>query len=234
MTSGIRNSVFVAGAFGLCLGGLACGEEGAAPTDNTGMHIILPDPDLTLLAGTSATVQVNIVRNGFDGVLTLRAEGVPAGVLVPEVVVAQDDNEAAMSFSATDGATAGVSDMSIRAEGDTIEPSVRTLRLTIRPVGSFTLSAETLVLVPGGTASTLLTVNRLGGFTGTVALSVSAPPGIGASLQPTELTGNLSASVLSIVADRTLRGGSYSVRVTASSPGFADETLDVTVNILGT
>jgi hypothetical protein len=211
----------------------SCDSEGTAPPDGDAMHITLADPDLTLVAGTAGIVRVTVVRNAFDGLITLRTEGVPSGVTVPDVVVAENETEAEMVFTATAGAAPGISDVSIRAETgiDSVPPSIRHLHLQIRPPGSFSLMCDPIAVIAGGTASTTFTVNRVGGFTGTVTLALSAPPGIVAALQPAELSGNTSTSLVTIAADRTLRPGAYSVRVTASSPGFADETFDITVTV---
>jgi hypothetical protein len=88
--------------------------------------------------------------------------------------------------------------------------------------------------VPGATASTTVSVIRSGGFTGTVTLSLSAPAGIVASVTPSELVDNASTSLLIIAADRSVRPGAYTLRVTATSPGFPDETFDITVTVSGT
>lgn len=230
----MKKSVFVT-AVALALFVSACGRDGSAPSDNDGMHITLPNPDLTLLAGTSANVRIDIVRNGFTGPLMLRAEGLPGGVAVADVTVGDDETDAVMIFTASAGAPAGVTHVGIRADAgvDSVSPSVRELRLTIRPQGSFSLSADPLSLVPGTTASTTVSVNRTGGFSGTVSLVASAPPGIVATLQPGELTGSTSTSLLGIIAEPTTRPGAYFVRITASSAGFVDETIDVIVTVTG-
>jgi hypothetical protein len=233
MISATRASGVVAFVLSAAIFAASCADEGTNPPDDDTMHITLPDPDLALTIGTSGTVRVTVIRNGFEGLLTLRTEGVPSGVTVPEVIIAENETEGTLVFTATAGATPGVSDISIRAEGDSVTASVRILHLLIRPTGSFSLSCDPISLVPGGTASTTFNVQRIAGFTGTVTLTVSAPPGLIAALQPGELSGNASSSLVTIAADRTLRPGAYFVRVTAASPGFADETFDITVTVAG-
>lgn len=229
----MRASVFITAALVAALSAASCGTEGTAPPDDQAMHIDLTDNDLTLVAGTSGIVRVTVVRNTFNGLVTLRTEGVPSGVTVADVVVTKDENEGSLVFTATAGVTPGTSDVTIRAEGDSVLPSVRILRLQVRPPGFFSLTADPVSLVPGATASTTVSVIRNGGFTGTVSLALSAPPGIIASLQPNELSGNASTTLLTIAADRSLRPGAYSIRVTGSSPGFSDEVFDITVTVSG-
>jgi len=213
--------------------GASCDSGETAPQDDDAMHIVLTEPDLILAIGASGSVHVTVVRNAFEGLVRLRTEGVPSGVTVPEVIVAGNEFEGTLVFTATAGTTPGASDVSIRAEGDSVPTSIRILHLQIRPTGSFSLSSDPISLVPGATASTTFSVNRIGGFTGTVTLALAAPPGLTAALQPAELVGNASTALVTVVADRSLRPGAYSLRVTASSPGFSDETFDITVTVAG-
>jgi hypothetical protein len=197
------------------------------------MHIVLPDDDLTLLAGTAGSVRVTVVRNGFEGQLRLRAEGVPSGVLIPDVLITSEEVEGLLAVTATDGAIPGNSDIAIRAEGDSVETSIRTLHLTIRPPGSFALSADPIGIVPASSASTSASVVRLGGFTGTVTLSVSAPVGLVASVQPAQLSGNATTALLTVEADRSIRPGAYTLRLMGTSPGFVDQVIELIVTVSG-
>lgn len=233
MISSVPRSAFFVAAFACILSAASCNDDTTEATDDGAMHITLPDDDLTLLAGTAGTVRVVIVRNGYDKQITLRAEGVPSGVTAPEVFVTKEEAEADIVFTATNGATPGNTDVTILAEGDSAVTSFRILRLSIRPPGSFSLTAEPIALLPATSASATVNVNRVGGFNGVVTLSVSAPIGLTASVQPTELAGSASNSLLTIVADRALRPGAYTVRLTGSSPGFVDETIEITVTVAG-
>ena len=221
-------------AFATALAVASCGEESTVPPDGDAMHITLPQDELTLLSGTSGTVPVTVVRNAFNGIITLRAEGVPSGVNVPEVIVHENEEQATLVFTATSGAAPGTSEVSIRAEGDSVTTSIRILHLQIRPPGSFSISSEPVGILPGSNSSTTLTINRIGGFTGTVALQLSSVPGLVAAVQPAELSGGASTALITVAADRTIRPGAYFLRVTASSPGFADEHFDITVTVSGT
>jgi hypothetical protein len=235
MISAMRMPAFLVATFILVASVASCADDGTAPPDDNAMHITLDDHDLTLTAGASGTVRVTVVRNAFDGLVTLRTEGVPSGVTVSDVLVTPDENEGIMVFTATIGASPGVSHITIRAvaEVDSISPSIRILRLTIRPPGSFSLTVDPISLVPGATASTTLSLHRTGGFTGTVTFTLAAPAGLVASMQPDELSGGASSSLITIAAAPSLRPGAYFLRVTASSPGFPDEAFDITVTVAG-
>ena len=233
MIFGVPRALRVASALLGLLGTASCGDEEATPPDNAAMHITLPNDDLALVAGTADAVRVVIVRNGYEGQLTLRAEGVPSGVSVPDVFVTKDETEASLLFTASSGVAPGISDVKVLAEGDSVETSFRILRLSIRPPGSFSVSAEPIALLPGSSGSATVFVSRNGGFNGTVTLSVSAPVGLTASVQPADLAGSASNTLLTVIAASTLRPGAYSVRIVASSPGFPDETFDVTVTVSG-
>lgn len=211
---------------------LSCKDDTTAPADDARMHIDV-QTSLTLVAGTTEAVNVTVVRNDYTGVVTLRAENLPGGVTVPDITVASGESSVNLLFSATGSVSAGGTDVTIRADADSVAPSLRTLRLNLKPPGSFTLGAEPVPVTPANSASTVINVNRLGGFDGPVTLSVSAPTGLTASLNPSELSGVASTSLLTVLADRTARPGAYFVTVRASSPGFADEILEVTVTVNG-
>jgi hypothetical protein len=175
-----------------------------------------------------------VVRTDYDGPVTLLARDLPSGVTAAEVVIAPEEARGQLQFVATAGATPGATGVRIRAEGELVEPSERILQLTIRPTGTFLLSANPMSLVPGGSASTTIDVTRVGGFAGVVDLVAGAPPGLSATVDPSSLQGVAASALLSVSADRTLRAGAYFVTVRGSSPGLPDETIDVTVVVVGT
>src|SRR6185436_3054173 len=80
MISVIRASAVAASIVASLLVMSSCKSDGTAPADDDAMHIVLPDPDLTLTIGASGTVRVTIIRNTFAGEIRLRTEGAPSGV----------------------------------------------------------------------------------------------------------------------------------------------------------
>jgi len=88
---------------------------------------------------------------------------------------------------------------------------------------------------PGASDSYLVTVSPLNGFTGTVVLSASGPTGISAAFSPASLTfssGSPSAtSTLTVTAGATLRGGNYTLTLTATGGGIT-HTTPVTLSVM--
>src|SRR6185436_2643547 len=101
MISAIRARAVIAASLVAALFGASCDSGETAPQDDDAMHIVLTEPDLILAIGASGSVHVTVVRNAFEGLVRLRTEGVPSGVTVPEVIVAGNEFEGTLVFTAT-------------------------------------------------------------------------------------------------------------------------------------
>ena len=91
------------------------------------------------------------------------------------------------------------------------------------PDFSLSLSAKSVTIVPGGSASLTISASAVGGFSGQVALSCAAPAGLTCSLNPSTVSAgsNSSSSTLTIsVAATPPGGGGYGTFGMALLPGL--------------
>ena len=80
-------------------------------------------------------------------------------------------------------------------------------------------------LVPGGSASIVVTLEPLNGFTGDVVVSVSnLPNGISVSYNPTVIHGGSGTSTITLTAASTLALGTYSITLTGNSGAITHST----------
>ena len=88
---------------------------------------------------------------------------------------------------------------------------------------------------PGASDSYLVTVSPLNGFTGTVVLSAVGPSGTNGSFSPASLTfaggAPPATSTLTVAAGATLRGGNYTLTLTATGGGMTHTTA-VTLSVM--
>lgn len=80
-------------------------------------------------------------------------------------------------------------------------------------------------LVPGGSASIIVTLEPLNGFTGDVIVSVSnLPNGVSVSYNPTVIHGGSGTSTITLTAASTLALGTYSITLTGNSGAITHST----------
>jgi alpha-tubulin suppressor-like RCC1 family protein len=97
------------------------------------------------------------------------------------------------------------------------------------PGFAMAVGAATLLLTPGGTASTFIEATRTGGLTGDITYTVSgAPAGLVAQVANTSLS---DSATLTVTASTTLAAGTYPLVVNATAPGALarQSTVDVAV-----
>ncbi len=200
---------------------------------------------VSVVQGNTATTTVSIARTNFTGAVTLAVEGLPSGVTAsfnPASPVTA--NSTVLTLTATGTATTGVSTVTIRGTtpgqapentASAIADQTVTLQLTVTAAsgtGNFTLSATpaTLSFAQGAGGTSTVNVNRTGGFTGNVALAVTgAPANMTASLNPTSTTGN--TSTLTVTTTATVAPGSYTLTITGTFSGLANQTTTIAVTV---
>lgn len=80
-------------------------------------------------------------------------------------------------------------------------------------------------LVPGGSASIVVTLEPLNGFTGNVVVSVSnLPNGVTVSYNPTVIQGGSGTSTITLTGASTLALGTYSITLTGNSGAITHST----------
>lgn len=80
-------------------------------------------------------------------------------------------------------------------------------------------------LVPGGSATIVVTLQPLNGFTGDVVVSVSnLPNGVSVSYNPTVIHGGSGTSTITLTAASTLALGTYSITLTGNSGAITHST----------
>lgn len=104
--------------------------------------------------------------------------------------------------------------------------------------GTFTLSAEPVIVLQGGSAESKITVVRSGGFTGSVTLAVTgAPAGLTAAISPSvtsETTATLVVTTTSSVSAFFSTGGmigNVALTISGTATGRTDQTATATVTI---
>lgn len=213
----------------------ACGDSGSSTGSNTGsITITLGGQTLVLTQGESGTVTVNVVRNDFDGALTVSAQGLPTGVTAPNVTIGASETQGTLTFTAGGSAAAGQSNVTVSVAGQGIATRTASLALTVNAgtEPTFTLAAtSTAVTVQAGASTTTtLSADRVANFAGNVALSATAPAGITTSFSQQTLTTTTTSSILTITADGSVAAGAYTVTVNAVS-GAITRTQAITVTV---
>jgi len=95
-----------------------------------------------------------------------------------------------------------------------------------------TLSASTLAVEQGSSASVVAAIGRTGGFAGTVNLTAEGvPAGLTVTATPAAVPSGTPSSSIAVAAGATLAPGSYSFTVRAQASGRTDRTSAVSVTV---
>jgi hypothetical protein len=157
---------------------------------------------VTIIQGATASDNLTITGlNGFSGMVTFTASGLPSGV-----TATFSTNPAAaattLMLTATPGATAGGPvTVTITGTSGNITGSA-TVALTVNVPPSFTLVAAPAVVTVAQTTSitSTVTVTSIGGYTGTPTLAVTGlPTGVTATFAP----GTAGTQILTLAASAT-------------------------------
>lgn len=208
-----------------------------SPTPTGTLAISAATGSGSAVAGTSATVAVNVTRGGsFTGAVTLAAEGVPAGVTATFTPASLPAGTSASSLALAVGTTTapGTYPITIRATGASVTAATTTFTLTVTaaqtPAFSLAATPATLSIVAGQSGNTQIAVTRTGGFTGNVQLALEgAPTGVTGVFTPNPAT--TTPSTLALTVATNTAAGTYTLTVRGTGTGVAAATTTVSLTV---
>ncbi|MEK7401709.1 MAG: hypothetical protein AABZ80_05025 [Gemmatimonadota bacterium] len=197
--------------------------------------LTLSDATLSVGQGKKDTIGIALARTNFDKPITLSVDGVPSGmiaVLLPKTV---PGTAQASSLELTVDATAAIatSTLTVRATAEGVVEQTQTVGVSVAVTGAFTLSAQGFPATAaqgGGAIGTVLVV-RSGGHADNVTLAATGlPTGVTASFADSP---TLNASIsLSFSVAGSVAAGAYPITITGSAGGLANQTLQITLNVI--
>jgi hypothetical protein len=204
-------------------------------TNNPGYTLGSFPFNLSQLVGTIAQTHVIVVPfNGFGGVISFSASGLPKGVKASFDPV-ESATGTTLTLTASAKALPGVSTIVITGtSGGVTENGAVSLTLTAR---TFELgkAPEELTVNRNSSGTSTVTIYPLGGFSDNVTLSTGKlPSGVTASFNPNPAT---SSSTLTLTAGPAALAGTATVTIEGTSGSVKTSTpLTLTVNVppLGT
>ncbi len=189
-----------------------------APAFNLTNSVAAP----TVTRSASVTTVVGVASlNGFNGLVTLSATGLPNGVTASFSPTATSTSST-LTLAASAGALAGVYPITVNGVSGTLK-ATETFNLTVT-VPSFTVSflPKSIGLPRGLTASGTATIVGLGGFTGTVAFSTTGlPAGVTATATPVSSSGT---SQVTFTASATATAGTFPLTLSGVSGSLTSST----------
>ena len=219
------------------------GGDPVTPTPNPtpgSLAVALSSNSGSVVAGSQVTLTTTITRGGsFTGVVTLAAEGAPAGVTASFSAssLAAGVSSAGLTLQVAGSVAAGTYPITVRATGTGVSAATASYALTVTTaaVPTFTLAAAptTVSVTAGQQGTSTLTITRSGGFTGTVNLTATgAPAGVTASFAPAAVTGGTSTVTLAVAASTT--AGTYPITIRGTGTGVTEQTATVTLTVTAT
>ncbi len=185
----------------------------------------------TILGGGSTTYTVTTTAvNGFSGVITLAATGVPTGVTAtfsPATITGAGTST--MTVTAAPSAPGGNFSLIVTGTIGTISKSANvTLALQ-----NFTITATpaSQTINAGNNTSYTVTFAAVNGFTGTITPSVSGlPAGTAGSFSPATIPGGAGTTILTVTTTVTTPGANATLTITGTS-GTAVNSTTVTLTV---
>ncbi len=216
------------------LGLAACSEKSAtAPPATPTLALTLGSATGQITQAGTLAVTVNVTRGNFEGAVSVTASGM-GGLTAVALSIPGSSTSGTLTLTADAAAVPGNGTLAITAAGPNGAPTTTaTLALTVNVRGTFTLSAAPAVLslTQGGAGNRTVTVNRAGNFIGNVTLAAQAIAGLVATITPSSLSGTSSTATLAVTASGIVGAGSYTVTVTGTTPGLANQITTVNVTV---
>jgi subtilase family serine protease len=190
----------------------------------TGTFALIASPgSLSVVQGKTATNVISInPLNGFNGMVSLSASGLPSGVTASFNPAGTASNST-LTLSAS--ATAAIGTFTVTIKGVCANlTSTTTISLNITSGPNFGLSASpsTLSIARGTSGKSTITIAPSNGFAGSVSLSASGLPGrVSASFSPNPTT---SSSTLTLTVGRRANIGTFTVTITGKSGALTHKT----------
>ena len=184
---------------------------------------------LSVNQGATGTASITVSpTNGFSGTVGLTISGLPSGVTASFSPVSTATTST-LSFVASASAAMGTANVTVTGKSGTLSATVAiALTVATPPAFSLTVSAPTLSVVQGASATSTITVVAKNGFTGKVTLTTSGlPAGVTASFNPAT-TATTSVATFSVTSAATV--GTTTITVTGTSgTSSTSVTLSLTV-----
>ena len=199
-------------------------------TATTNLALTITAPGFTLFATQSSLgigqgsfgteyIYVNSL-NGFTGSVNLAVTSTLPGGVTASWGTNPTSGSSLLTLTASTSATIGQYSLTITGTSGNLTATT-TLSLGVY-APTFTLSASSVNIGQGTSASSYVYVNSLYGFTGNVNLSVSGlPSGVTASLAPNPTNGN---STLMLMASSSASTGLHTVTITGTSGSLTATT----------
>ena len=212
----------------------ACSDSGteSAPP---GVTIALASSAANVTQGRTATVGVTLTRTSFSGSVNLSVENLPTGVTATfnPGSVPGNVNASTLTLEASSTAVPATTAVTVKVSGTGIDAQSTQLSLTVNVAGNYTLSVApaSVTIAQGASNQAAATLVRVDGFSGPVALSLAnAPTGLTATLEPSSVSGNSSAVLLSAASNTAV--GTYTLSLVGTTPGLANQTATLTVRVI--
>ncbi len=190
----------------------------------------------TVVEGNAATYTGSVgALNGFSGVVTLSASGLPAGAVAnfsPATVTGSGTTTLTVTTSGT--TPVGTSTLTITGTSGSLTQTANvSLTVTaVPPPPNFSLSVTpgTETVVEGNAATYTGSVGALNGFSGVVTLSASGlPAGAVANFSPATVTGS-GTTTLTVTTSGTTPVGTSTLTITGTS-GSLTQTANVSLTV---
>ena len=206
------------------------GVSGAlSSTTSISLSVVAPSFTLSISAaslslprGSTATGVVTVTpQNGFKSSVSLAASGLPSGVTAV-FSPSSTTGTSTLTFTASSTATTGTFNVTVTGVSGALSSTASISLVVVAPSFALSLSAASLSLPRGTTATGVVTVSPKNGFNSSVSLAASGlPSGVTAVFSPSSTT---STSNLTFTASSAATTGTFNVTVTGVSGALSSTT----------
>jgi hypothetical protein len=177
----------------------------AAPALALPVTLETPPALIEVAHGVSATIPIKVARTkGSDGALAIAALPLPAGLTIANATIADKAAEGKVTVNAAVAVPLGTMTVALQAKGKfagaDLVFGVPAVTLSIVPPATIELTAPTLEIKPGATATLNGKIVRKGGFDGPVIVKINGLPA-GLKADPVTVAGAASSFAVKITAD---------------------------------
>jgi hypothetical protein len=168
----------------------------------------------------SATLTVT-PKNGFTGMVSLSATGMPSGVTAA-FSPAATAGKSTVTFTMNTAAVAGTYSITITGASGSLSSATTISVTVVAPSFSLTTSVASLAIPEGSSGSDAISVSGKNGFNGGVSLSVTGmPSGVTAVFSPATAT---TTSQVTFTVGAAVPGGVYSFTIKGVSGTLSSST----------
>ena len=200
------------------------------PTGGADFALTVPQPTLSLAAGSSNTVSISAdAFNSFAGPVSVSLSGLPQGMTaLPTSITVTPGTPQTVTLTAAQGTQSGNSTILLQGASGNLEHDLE-LSLAVSsapapppPDFSVSVTPATLILQAGGTAQPFtVSATALNGFTGTINVNLSGLPNGVAATPATLILSPGSSQQIALNAASTTAGGTSVATVAATSGAIA-------------